>query len=288
MKTLTQDQLQQLAARAGSAPEVTNLAGATSSNLYLLSYPARREVLRIFRAERWDTPTEALSNRELRILEALQTTNLPAPEPLGIFGDNGVLMSWLPGAVSLQSRPDTEWLASLARTLSEIHQSGLEVPYLYESWNDTSANECPDWWQDTALWADAQALATEVPDFNPIFVHRDYHPVNVLWEGDSISGIVDWINACMGPAGIDVAHCRLNLAVMYGQEAADAFLDAYRDAAPDYRHDFFWDLEDALGALPDVKPYAPWAEFGLTGLTTELARARLLAFIEAALLRLKG
>jgi hypothetical protein len=31
--------------------------------------------------------------------------------------------------------------------------------------------------------------------------------VNVLWEENGISGIADWINACMGPIGIDVAHC---------------------------------------------------------------------------------
>lgn len=25
---------------------------------------------------------------------------------------------------------------------------------------------------------------------------RDYHPINVLWLGEEISGIVDWVNAC--------------------------------------------------------------------------------------------
>jgi hypothetical protein len=106
--------------------------------------------------------------------------------------------------------------------------------------------------------------------------------VNVLWETGRITAIVDWINACMGPPGIDVAHCRLNLALMYGPAVADTFLDAYQDAAPDYRHDTFWDLEDALGTLPDVAPYPPWAEFGLTDLSTDLVRSRLEAFVATA------
>lgn len=282
MKALSQDQLRQLTARAGSSPEVSPLPGATSSDLFLLSYPAHREVLRVFRTERWDDSAKDLSAREVRILEALQVTTLPTPKPLGTFGDNGVLMSWLPGAVILPKRPDAAWLASLARTLNDIHRSRLNVPYTYEAWNDTTVDDRPDWWQDGSLWADAQALSAEAPDFDPILIHRDYHPVNVLWEGESISGIVDWINACLGPAGIDVAHCRLNLAIMYGQETAEAFLAAYRHAAPGYRHDCFWDLEDALGALPSVKPYAPWAEFGLTGLTTKRVRTRLETFIKSA------
>lgn len=291
VKDLSQNQLQKLASRAGSVPEVTPIPGATSSDLYLLQYPLgqypdRREVLRVFRAERWDIPARDLSIRELRILESLTQTSLPAPAPIATFESNGVIMSWLPGAVILPRRPDAGWLATLARTLARIHQSGIEVPFTYESWNDTRANDRPGWWQDRALWANAQAHASKAPDFDPVFIHRDYHPVNVLWEESSISGVVDWINACMGPAGIDVAHCRLNLAIMYGPESADGFLEAYRATSTDYQHDYYWDLEDALGALPDVEPYAPWAEFGLRGLSTEMVRTRLVAFIEAATQRI--
>ena len=282
MQALSQQQLQQRVVRVGFTPEVTAMSGATSSDLYLLEFPDHREVLRIFRAERWDAPANDLSIRELQILEALTQTSLPTPAPIETFAENGVIMSWLSGAVVLPMQPDAAWLQTLARTLVDIHQCEAEVPFTYESWNDSSADPRPSWWQDAALWAEAQTLAAEVPEYEPIFIHRDYHPVNVLWAGGSISGIVDWINACMGPAGIDVAHCRLNLAIMYGQETADAFLAAYRLALPGYQHDFYWDLEDALGALPDVQPYAPWAEFGLTGLTAETVRGRLEAFVAAA------
>ncbi len=90
----------------------------------------------------------------------------------------------------------------------------------------------------------------------------------------------------MGPRGVDVAHCRLNLALMYGQDEADAFLEAYRKHSPGYRHQAFWDVDDALSMLPEALPYPPWAELGLAGITTPLARARLEAFVVAALARL--
>ena len=158
----------------------------------------------------------------------------------------------------------------------------MKVPYVYESWNDTRADEPPFWWRDAGLWVEAQARSADRPAFAPNFIHRDYHPVNVLWKDGLISGVVDWINACMGPIGVDVAHCRGNLAVMYGLETADAFLAAYQDESPTYQHDPYWDLDDALSAMPNVDVYPPWKEFGLTGLTTGLVRQRLIAFIEAA------
>ncbi len=274
--------MQQLASRAGAIPRVIEMPGATSSNLFRLDFGDRREVLRVFRAERWDIPAADLSRTEIRLLEAVSDIPLPTPLPLGSLEDNGVIMSWLPGRVVLPALPDAQWLKTLAATLADIHRSSIVVPYAYETWNGTGPDDRPDWWQDQNLWNSAQALTATMPSFEPIFIHRDYHPVNVLWEGEQISGIVDWINACMGPQGIDVAHCRLNLAIMYGLDCADAFLAAYQAAMPGYRHDSYWDLDDALGALPDVKPYAPWSEFGLTNLSTETVRERLQVFIGAA------
>jgi aminoglycoside phosphotransferase (APT) family kinase protein len=283
VRSLAEDQLQAIVARTGEKPAISGMAGATSSDLYLLAYPDHREVLRIFRAERWKVPAASLSQQEVQILQALIGTSIPTPAPIATFMNNGVLMSWLRGVVRLPWQPGRTWLARLAATLAEIHTSAVTVPYLYESWNDTRTGQPPTWWRDAGLWAEAQARSAARPAFEPTFIHRDYHPVNVLWDDGQISGVVDWINACMGPAGVDVAHCRGNLAVMYGLETADAFLAAYQEASPGYRHHPYWDLDDALSAMPNVDVYPPWREFGLSGLTADLVRQRLIAFVEAAL-----
>lgn len=279
-------QLTEIAARTGKRPTFHPLSGATSSDLYRLDYGSESEVLRVFRTERWDTSADALSARELEILRALESSSLPTPRPIARLIDNGVVMSFLNGAVRLPAAPSEQWLAELAATLACIHSLPIRVPFSYESWNDTRAGEIPEWWQDSALWQAAQQIATEAPGYEPRFIHRDYHPVNVLWEGERITGIVDWINACVGPVGIDVAHCRLNLALMYGLTTADDFLEQYGTAAPGYVHEYFWDIEDALGALPEVTVYPPWVEFGLEGLTDELVRQRLQSFLAAAVGRI--
>ncbi|GGA54207.1 hypothetical protein GCM10007416_29250 [Kroppenstedtia guangzhouensis] len=63
------------------------------------------------------------------------------------------------------------------------------------------------------------------------FIHRDFHPANILWEEDRISGVVDWVNAYRGPAEVDVAHCRIKLALMVGLEAAESFSQAYEQCS---------------------------------------------------------
>jgi Ser/Thr protein kinase RdoA (MazF antagonist) len=279
--------LEELTELLGEAPRViVPLAGATSSKVYRLELADRALILRLFLAERWDADAETLSTREHVILSALAGRGLPAPHPVATLPGNGVLMTVLPGRVVLPERPDARWLDRMAALLQQIHACGASVPYAYESWNDVRDDQPPPaWWRDADLWTAARQLARNEPAYEPLFTHRDYHPVNLLWQGGRISGVVDWINACMGPPGVDVAHCRANLAIMYGLDVSEAFLQAYARHAVGYVHEPYWDVDVAFSALPDVAPYPPWAEFGLDTLTPEMARRRLEAFIRAAVSR---
>ncbi len=266
-------------------PEIacTPMAGATSAALFAVVSPAGEAVVRIFDEARWDTPAATLSDRELKILKALAGGAPATPEPRGRLAGNGVIMSRLPGAVALPEAPGSDWLQQLAGALTRIHERPSKLPWRYESWNAMSSRTAPDWWQDGGVWADALACLAEPPAWEGALIHRDYHPTNVLWERGQVTGVVDWINACEGPASVDVAHCRLNLAIMYGPPAADAFLSAYGQHRPGFRHHAYWDIDDAFSALPDPKPYAPWSEFGLAPLQVDTVRERLEAFVAAAL-----
>lgn len=267
----------------GEAPHTVELlTGATSSEVYRLTLADRDVVLRLFLAERWQSDTAALSRREHEILGEASAAGLPVPTPISTLPGNGIIMSHLAGAAWLPEPPGADWIDAMAGVLRRIHASGISVPYAYASWNALRGHPAPSWWLDSGLWEAAQQLVIREPAFEPLFIHRDYHPLNLLWQRGRISGVVDWINACMGPPGVDVAHCRLNLALMYGLEAADAFLRAYQRHVPDYVHEPYWDVDDAFGVLPDVVPYAPWSEFGLSGINTETVRRRLEAFIRAA------
>ena len=136
------------------------------------------------------------------------------------------------------------------------------------------------WERAIEFWLKAE------PESRAVFIHRDYHPTNVLWHGDAVSGVVDWINACRGPAGVDVAHCRTNLAQMYGPEAADRFLDAYLDVADGFAYDPYWDVDSVLDmCLPQPTYYEPWQHFGLGLIAPDEMRRRVDAHLERVMMR---
>ncbi len=161
---------------------VAALPGATSSDLYRLDMGDRALVLRRFRPERWPEQPEALSSRELSILRALEPTGLPAPLPVGQPPANGVIMSFLPGNPLLPESPDPAWLDSLACSLARIHALSVSVAYRYESWNSVRGGNPPVWWRSALAWDEAQRLVAERPSCKPVFLHRDYHPANLLWQ----------------------------------------------------------------------------------------------------------
>jgi len=72
------------------------------------------------------------------------------------------------------------------------------------------------------LWERAvEVWHTAMPVYRPVLIHRDFHPGNVLWARGRCTGIVDWPEACRGPAGCDVARCRSELIRLAGIGVAD-------------------------------------------------------------------
>ncbi len=98
--------------------------------------------------------------------------------------------------------------------------------------------------------------------------------------------MIDWVNGCTGPPGIDVARYRLNLALDHGMEEADAFRLAYRAAAgPEAADHPHWDVVDAVDAMPyydgpDAVAAWPSGEWPAT------ARDRVELFLASALAEL--
>jgi Ser/Thr protein kinase RdoA (MazF antagonist) len=84
-----------------------------------------------------------------------------------------------------------------------------------------------------------------MPAYHQTFIHRDFHPGNVLWSRGQSTGVVDWADACRGPWGCDAAHCRAMLIQLAGPEAADRFLDAY-ESLTGWKLDPYWEIASVL------------------------------------------
>jgi aminoglycoside/choline kinase family phosphotransferase len=83
-----------------------------------------------------------------------------------------------------------------------------------------------------------------------VLLHRDFHPGNVLWRYGRVSGVVDWLGACSGPAPADVAHCRTNLLTM-GTEVASRFTVHWEQVAGTTYHPW-GDVVTVVGFLDDL------------------------------------
>jgi aminoglycoside phosphotransferase (APT) family kinase protein len=181
--------------------------------------------------------------REVAALTTLVDTGVPAPRLVAwTETPPAVLMTRLDGG----HRTDIPDPAAVHALLDTIHRvdPGPLARWSYRGYHEGVDLPPPAWWRDRAAWDRALERSSEGPPaFEPVTIHRDLHPGNLLWTGEAISGIVDWGNACVGPAAFDLAHLRVNLATVEGQAATDAAFPG----------DPAWDIEAALGYID------PWA-----------------------------
>ena len=119
----------------------------------------------------------------------------------------------------------------------------------------------PRWTKHAGAWALALELyKAPRPASDRVFVHRDYHPGNILWTGATITGVIDWVSSCAGPPEEDVAHCRVNIVQHHGLEAADRFLALWQEVTGRDTYDPYWDLTNVI-SMASQEPEPALDEF---------------------------
>ncbi len=284
----------------GRVVSVAVLAGATSSALHSVdiesSGQVSRFVLRRFTNEAWVRREPDLAVREAASLQHATRAGLPAPHLVGVDRDGlhcGVpasLVTMLPGQAVLKPANWTEWIEGLARAAAQIHRVDAGgFRWKYHRYNDRETLVVPRWSNQPEAWKKAiEAVQRPAPCYRECFVHRDYHPSNVLWTEGHVSGVVDWVNGCRGPAGIDVAWCRHNIANLHGVEVTDDFLSAYIAAAgSEFEYDPYWDLMSVVELLPGPPSmYEGWRSSGVAHISNAIMRERVDLYVASVVARL--
>jgi aminoglycoside phosphotransferase (APT) family kinase protein len=247
------------------------LAGGTSSAVHAVLVEAggprpRELVLRRFVRLDWLAEEPDTAAREAQALELLADVDLPTPrlvavDPDGsVAGAPSVLMSRLDGRVEWDPPVVEEFLRELAEPLPVIHalrfasETALPEyrPYPLRIRRPPVWAARPDVWERAIEVLEGGPSSGESLSDERLFVHRDYHPGNVLWRGGRVTGIVDWVNASIGSPWADVGHCRVNIASELGQDAADRFLGLYRAVSGRTdEYDPYWDISAAIGGLDE-------------------------------------
>jgi aminoglycoside phosphotransferase (APT) family kinase protein len=200
--------------------------------------------------------------REAAVLAALERSSLSAPrlvdaDPDGTrTGVPTLVMSCVPGIIQLRPTDPESWLRQMAAMLPRIHE--LTIPAdPFEHWFDASQVAPPPQTRDASMWRRAIDLVSiQPPAHIPRFIHRDYQHFNLLWSRGKLTGIVDWCFASNGPPDVDVAHCRLNLAVLFSASWAERFRLAY-EAEAGRATDPWWDVAGLMSYSQDWKEFIP-------------------------------
>jgi Ser/Thr protein kinase RdoA (MazF antagonist) len=262
------DRVRDWIGRQAGSPVVTSrrLAGASSTAVHAIrladgtAVVLRRYVREKFRIEEPDAPV-----REIEALDYARRNRLPVPEviaadPSGVELGDGVptlLMTRIPGRA--HGAPDVHALAALAAEVHAVSGSGFD--HRYFPWCRETSTAPPRASRRPELWEQAlQIWRSAEPVYRPCFIHRDFHPGNVLWSRGALTGVVDWANACAGAAGIDVATCRWNLQEWAGEEAATSFVAAYEKLTGRPHHPY-WDVAKIVEDDWDLieTPHRVWA-----------------------------
>lgn len=132
---------------------------------------------------RYRTPHPGFVEREAEMMMLLRSRGAPVPEVYDASGDD-LVMERVAGRSMLDVLASRPWQARrLGRRLGLLHSTlhAIEVP------DDVSLRHL-----DGPAGAGNRVL------------HLDFHPDNVLIDGQDVM-VIDWTNAAMGAAGLDVA-----------------------------------------------------------------------------------
>jgi aminoglycoside phosphotransferase (APT) family kinase protein len=141
-------------------------------------------------------------DREQRVMETARAAGLPVPaiERLRMWQDRPVMvLEWMRGrtvADELAARPWRTWHLGhvFGQMLAAIHQ--VPAPGGISTWLD--------WLSDDH--APLRIRLAALPQGTHRLLHLDYHPLNVLTDGERITGVLDWTNALAGEPRADVAR----------------------------------------------------------------------------------
>lgn len=245
------------------------LEGGTSSAVHALDVEdrtGRRQALvlrRYVRAE-WLAEEPDVPQREAAALQVLRRSAVSVPtlvavDPSGEAsgGVPALLMTRLPGRIDWSPPDLASYLRRLAELLPPIHAvtvpRGTPLP-AYQPY-PLGLTRPPRWATQLRVWERAiQLHGGPPPALGPggaVFIHRDYHPGNVLWQDGRVSGVVDWPCASIGAPEADVGHCRVNLHSRFGAEAADRFLALYQAVSGRREYHPYWDIVAAIGGMDE-------------------------------------
>lgn len=180
------------------ATEVVPVTGGATTAIWRVNWQGASYALRVFRPDQ-----ASVYETEIAAMQTAERGQVPVPTIVrrGMWqGRPVLLLSWLNGSpliAAIQAHPRRIWQLGTAfgRMQAAIHH--LDTP------PDMDAKHWIEWAGDEP---ELKARLYALPSRKTKLIHLDYHPLNVMADGEHISGVIDWTNARAGDPRADFAR----------------------------------------------------------------------------------
>lgn len=217
---------------------VERLSGGSSVPAWRVSSPKSVYGVRLY-ADRHAAYGQA------SLLRYLAAQRYPVPEVafLGTHGAQHLLaLSWLEGTTVAEALlAHTDRAQTLGSAFGEAHARLHAVPVTPE------------------LRATlAQVVTPEPTADRPVLVHLDYHLLNVMTDGRTVTGVLDWENVRLGDARHDVAR---TLSILCADPSIRALPGPLRGVVRRFRKGYLNGYGQVAGtdATAGLGPFLEWA-----------------------------
>ena len=239
----------------GQTSEPRRIKGGWDTLLWRFQTPdGRQHSLRIY----FLPGREAMAERERIALETCAGSGLPAPrvETVDEFeGLPAMVLSWCPGYPILSFVERKPWallrLSRLfGRTQAQLHAMAPPAEFVATAPEDWICR-LPPQYVDLANHASSLGLRTDA------LIHMDFHPLNIISDGQTVTGIVDWSGAAAGDPRADLARTDITLRTAPVPPGPMSYLLNLLRVVMLYG----WraGYREAAGTLPDYRPLKAWA-----------------------------
>lgn len=200
-------------------------------------------------------------------LEVAERHGLPAPRLIDadlhgdVAGVPATLETLVPGSTAWPPPPSAERLRAAGAALAGVHAVAMapreHLPFRPRpiAVDDFAAERRCGGMPTTPLLAEADELIATagLPPGEPIYLHGDVWPGNLIWTGNKIRAFIDWKTAGVGAPGVDLCELRKQVAIAFGPEAPAHVLDGWERAASTKARDVaYWDAVAALNTPTEL------------------------------------
>lgn len=202
---------------------------------------------------------------EFALQKALVQAGFPVPNPLlldvscMLLPSPYMVMAMVEGTTEVDDDRLAHAIPKMAGFLAGLHEvipETVKLPPLPR--REDPVQGALEYVLDLPAWIDLRAVigGWETVPYRESLLHGDFWPGNVLWNDNQIAAVIDWEDAAIGPAVSDLAGCRADLMVVYGESVMEEFTRRYLAiSALDISDLPLWEVYAASSALTTMSDW---------------------------------